>query len=234
MPELDIAPAHLSQPHRVTLDYINSVMLYPGDAEGRERAFGAARVQHIICETERMGREGWECDYDTFILVLKFAAKYPPLEQIQEDLKPRMLKGATAGHLLREYIGRSAIMRPGSARSSMSAIKKEISGYSGAMKFSSSTVDNVIWPEYRSVSHLWAAWVEIKLNGGDVGASPCTIEELPQFLATARMFQDIGCVTTPRQSNKGMLLDEERLWCIPRDLELPECEFSPAMHSKEA
>lgn len=71
---------------------------------------------------------------------------------------------------------------------------------------------DTIWPRYRSVAHLWAAYYD----GADASPScpfPCAAASVPTFLAGAESFRAFGERTTPSHSDSTLLspLDSWRL-----------------------
>lgn len=74
------------------------------------------------------------------------------------------------------------------------------------------------WSEFRSVAHFWAAFQLWNLDlDQDPGFSPFHSESLPNFLAAAEWFRQMGeqCFSKGQRSRQGPLLDPTKTWWVP-------------------
>src|SRR5215217_6481915 len=86
---------------------------------------------------------------------------------------------------------------------SLSQIKKRMVGNLGGLipkKITEKTINDSIWPMYRSVAAYWAAYSVVGPEW------PCTTSTLDKFLAIAEEFRRRGEATRGRQSPEPTIL----------------------------
>jgi hypothetical protein len=212
MPVLNISRDELGPRRgRATLGYIETIMLWPTDAAQQSRArkaIGATRINNAIPDdaaeeqlTHRQMRE-----------VFHFLAGSPPLADIRREARRPYCHGVAAGLVLCEILHRRDV---GSRRAQLGAVMDAVAATLagvGGFGVSRKTIDNSVWPVFRSVSHLWGAhlWVSA---GGD-RAFPCRLDRLADFLTVTEWFRVEGEGFQPKQSDRTVL-DPEETWRMP-------------------
>ena len=141
------------------------------------------------------------------------------------EIRHRLVQGSIAGQLLHETIGRSDIY-PNSP--SMGLIKRKLAAHASdrfSTGISVSSIDNIIWPRFKPVSSLWAAYVSgagIALERGDgIGPFPCRPMEVGNFLATSEAYRKRAENLKLPQASRS-ILDPGETWRVPSDLEIRE------------
>jgi hypothetical protein len=92
----------------------------------------------------------------------------------------------------------------------MGDIINDIAQQSSEHGISAKTINNTVWPRYRCVSHLWAAYI-----GGPKKGCPCTEAELPDFLGAAEAFRLAGERTKAWKSPEDRILRPEEMARLP-------------------
>lgn len=208
---------------RLTLAYIETVMLWPNDSEQRRLAFEAAHAAHTLNVLGQAIAESAPIALfpDQLLPIAAGLAAAPPLKDMQSSSMEPFVRGTVAGMIF----GKALIDQETGDKSGLQAIKADIirryKGKPHFEKLSLSTVENLIWGVYRPVAHLWAA--AITLATAAPFAFPCSLPGLPSYLAVAENFRLKGESTRLRQS-KGTLLEPGRTWTVPSGLPLPTIE----------
>jgi hypothetical protein len=151
----------------------------------------------------------------------------PTLSEVREAAKPLFARAALVGHVVAEIIGRRD---RGVGRAQIGAVqhdvaqrfssKQKITGY----KVSRSSVESA-WGDWRSVAHLWAAYVSRSVRLGDL-VFPCRHGSLAVFLGLAEAYRQIGETWRPKQGDRT-LLDAEQTWQVADAIMLPVPETVP-------
>lgn len=190
---------------RFDVALIEGVMLWPGedDEDQRRQAFERSVVE--IVRPPGFGALPETAGGDLFALA---DAAYP-LPAIQAWAVKPFLHGVFAGNVLHNVLDLIAC-DPGNA-SLGKAIEMAIPG---ARQLSSSTFkctiaistfNNTIWPKYRCVAHLWAAYYARAMVDNHV--FPCVVDDIPAFLADAETYRALGkSQRTKRSPEKAILL----------------------------
>jgi hypothetical protein len=137
-------------------------------------------------------------------------------------------RGLIAGIMLRDVIAAAADGgRPKDG--SLGSIIKILSGRFG-YKYSPQTINSEVWPEFKKVSHFWAAYIHAAFSGSGTNRPfPCTIETLPVFLAIAEEFRRLGESTRSWKSPEPSILRRGQCVRLASDFHLPKVvlSFSP-------
>ena len=216
MPVLDIRAEELGENRtRLTLSYIESVMLWPNDKAMRTRAYAAARATHLHDAMQYLDDASLLSLKDLSV-VMDVLVRAPPLADVHADVMTPFARGTIAGLIFGEAMTTNRIGKPRKLQDIKTDISKRFHGNPGFGKLSSSTIENAIWKPYSPVAHLWAA--SHRLNGQEA-VFPCRLTDLPSFLAIAEYLRREGEAHRPKQAPP--LLDAERTWKLPESLPLP-------------
>jgi hypothetical protein len=142
-------------------------------------------------------------------------------------MKTEFLWGTIAGRILWEAVF-SAVMQEGA--SPIPEVKQSLAKELVKERVSQKHIDNVIWPRYRPVAHLWAARKIRHDAGREQKHFPCSIAELPTFLATAEELRDKGeSLRLPRSPEASILRKGDAIR-LPDLVSLPgvTLHFGPA------
>jgi len=192
-------------------------MLWPEDEAARARWLDAAMTREAAEHADEMS--------ETLLRgAVRLAAKTTPIDELQKAAEDRFGHGWIAGEVLRRAVGRASLSDESRINVGM-IIEQIVQGFKPfrvAGKIHSTptpkTIVNVIWPRYRPVAHLWAAYVSA-LDSGSSAPWPCSIIGLPVFLATAEEFRKAGEITLTKQ---GPVLRNAESVRVPNNLALPE------------
>lgn len=220
MPFMEITPEMIGPERtRLSLVYIETLMLWPHDPDQRAEAMKTGTVSFIhdsIANVPSARRSVKDTEWFDWI---SLAADAMPLRIIHQQSQHHFVQGVIAGELLSAIVGDHA-----SGQSiKVQSIKNEIieccaSRKSDHFRISLSTLENTIWKRYKPVSHLWAAYLGNALRGDHV--FPCRIGALPEFLGLSEYFRKTGQDIYPSRRNEPVLTQNEQ-WIPPSDLELP-------------
>jgi hypothetical protein len=201
----------LTRTIRFDLAVVEAMMLWPEDEKARERWLHAAMVR----EASALGEDLPE-SHARFSLQL--AADTTPLKELKGIAEDRQAHGWVAGAMLHRAVERAAV--EGSVN--LGKIAQEVVQASAGlrrqhgMRLSVKTINNRIWPDYRSVAHFWAAYVTALDEGQK--AFPCSIGGLPAFLATAEAYRKAGETV---QTKQGPVMRPGESVLVPDFLTLP-------------
>jgi len=222
MPLLEITPEMVG-PQRscLALDYIASVMLWPGpeDAEARAEMMRTANAVHLRA---------------TVYSVPAANAVLPGVADAMLDaLPPRVIveRNATRyyhGVLAGEFLAAAVLDAAAGTRPQLESYKTALANRSGhpRAEISRSTFVNTIWPRFRAAGHLWAAYTYELFHGTRHLAPPCSLERLPEFLAFADFFRRQAMEIKLPQRPRDALLSGRSLWVLPTGLPLPRIELA--------
>jgi hypothetical protein len=222
VPILDLRPDCLNKPSRLDLARIEVVMLWPQDETQRARALEAAAVQSLGEMVEQLGAD--ETPVAITVSDLKALTRRilgaPRLTALQQEVRRPFTRGLVAGLLLYEVVG-WASLNP--AIAGLGRVKAHIVKRRIFPRVSVKTIDNIIWPSFKPVAHLWAAYQSIRLSTRDV-AFPCRIRDLQEFLSTAESFRQAGERLKPKQARET-ILDPNKTWRPPSTIVVPAIDL---------
>ena len=198
---LDLREDCLAAPTRWDLAVIEARMLWPHDPDMRGRYLSAVSVKVAVSTIGRVPLQ--EPTPPTPAEVREFGEAMLSAPRVEDFTKAgvRARKhGVVAGMILYEAVGRHDI---GSENTEMSVIKSALVALLGPeQRLSQKTIDNTVWPRYRPVAHLWAAFIDRSLETNS-NTLPCRGRDLPLFLATAEAYRRRGETirSTPKSPN---------------------------------
>jgi hypothetical protein len=226
MPCLDLTPDMIGENRtRLTLAYIESVMLWPNDEMQRKRGMEAAKRKNFLETWNSSARQGplstITSTVDDLGATFEWLTSAPRLEDVQEEAKRPFTHGVLAGLILGEVLAWNDINPTMSGVGQvMDSIVKRFSGEI-LLNFSRSSLDNIIWKKYKSVAHFWAAYIIDAEPENSI--FPCKLARTTEFLALAKFFFLRGVKHRGKQSS-GFLLNEADSWTVPEILLLPRIE----------
>jgi hypothetical protein len=176
-PVLDISPDALDRPHRLDLARLEAMMLWPTDPAARETWQCAAILEvgayHLRDMPEELLRQ-WAAD----------ALFAPRIAQLMPHKRKAEIWGRFAGELVLAVLAereRGNEVKLGEVISAICRATK------GKYQIEPQTVNNEVRPMFRSVVHLWAAYMR---TADGTGPFPCEVDALPMFLATAEAIRE--------------------------------------------
>ena len=164
---------------------VGAVMLWPNEPEKQKRSLQAfyASKPELISDGQTVVATA--ADLQAFASVIREA---PSLEAMARESERPFSFGFIAGKLLEHSVGFLSI---DPSRASVSRLKKELAARFAKHRISVKTIDQTIWPQYRAVAHLWAAYIFLR-SDGPKRAFPCKPGELGTLLATAEIYRHRG------------------------------------------
>lgn len=209
LPELQLREGWWRTPTALDVLAVARVMLWPSPSPAETRAV-SAKIFDIGVKAGTLGAPASLEDLDAL-------AAIPKMTEVESDVMDAAKKGTIAGFLLLRMV-RAA--RKGEAVS-MESAKIDLASFYVAKfneRVSLKSIDNNIWPKYRRVSHLWAAWLDY-MRAARVPVDRAS--DLPHFLSAAQWFLRQGLAVTPNQSKYGTVLKAGQIVAIPWADELP-------------
>ena len=179
-------------------------MLWPGenDEDRRRQAF-----ERSVVEIVRPGFGALPETAGGDIFALADGAH--PLPAIQAWAVKPFLHGVTAGNVLHNVLDLIACdpdnASLGKAIEMALLPAKQLSSSTFNCTISISTFNNTIWPKYRCVAHLWAAFYARTMFDNRC-EFPCAVGDLPAFLADAEDYRVLGESRKTKRSPKGEIL----------------------------
>ena len=231
MPILEIGQGELGENRsRLTLAYIERLMLWPDD-ENRRADAEAAVDAHLINETVQGFAGSGELSLvfpSDLAVVMGKVASAPRLRDI--DARTQFLHGVAAGLVLHDMLGWAHL---GSPNARMGYVVKSVAE---RLRISISTVQNTCWAQFRAVAHLWAATTGNALTAIDEGSRPdpfpTDLTLLPEFLAESEQYRALGEAFIPKQSGKGTMLKPDETWRMPSSISLPQVSLTFTRRAK--
>jgi hypothetical protein len=86
------------------------------------------------------------------------------------------------------------------------------------------------WDEFKHVAHLWAA--HLALGQQESSTFPCTLDKLPELLATAEAFAERALTPTTVRTGYGALVSAAAIWRTPPHVHLPQVHHLLFHHSE--
>ncbi len=198
----------LENPARLHLSMIEATMLWPSDKAAREAALTTAAIEHSAPYVDGLEPE----DLRLFAELSRLSF---PLDHIRHGALTPFRRGAIAGMVLRECVGRVALGHT----ITLAAEFRRVAGDTVTKKI----FDNDLWPSFRPVAPLWAAWLDEALDGNP--AFPCEIGGIRGFLETAEAYRIAAEGTRTRQSPKPLMAPGAAIRLAP-ELEIVPSKLS--------
>jgi hypothetical protein len=146
-----------------------------------------------------------------------------PLKTIRQLAEGPFLHGCIAGIILAHTVNEVAINAKSEKASIGWIIKKLSKSIYPKWRLMPKTIENAVWPKFRSVSHFWAAYVTAAYSKSG-SPFPCRVDTLTDFLAKADAYRAVGETTRTRRSPRILLMPGECVG-IPPNLRLPKISF---------
>jgi len=211
MPYLPLEPSIISNPTRVDLSIIASVMLWPEphDETVREEAFKSA-----VIEMGRELRHTTELSPEILGGLFELAADTKPIGQLQEMAKARLADGLKAGNILIAAL-QGKDDKGGQLR--LGDISKKLAKKFAPRRGDNSSIINTIWKQYRSVSHFWAAHVKYT-EATDRPTFPCDLNSVACFLWLSEEWRERGETTKTAPQAPSTILRPGECWRVPEGM----------------
>lgn len=214
---LDLREDCLARPARIDLAMIEARMLWPHHADMRKRYVNAVSIKLAAGNIDRV-----PFPTPTPIEVRELAESMlsaPRVEDFTDAGKRAYTHGLVAGNILFEAVGNRDT---GCENTGLGDIKSALVARLGREQhLSQKTIDNVVWPRYRSVAHLWAAHLH-RSKETENTAFPCRARDLPIFLALAEAYRRRGETIRSTAKSPSTVLRPGDAVMVPRALNLPE------------
>jgi hypothetical protein len=215
---LELSSSCLENPTQLDVLALEAHMLFPNDPVARKNARTTTGLEFATRERDNLP--------DDFLRALfPLAVDAMPLKLLQQSALTPFKRGFIAGIMLTQAIASAAEGRK-SRHNSLSATIKELSNrFEG---HSPQTINGVVWPEFKKVSHYWAAYIAAAFPESSRNRPfPCTIEKLPRFLAIAEEFRRLGETTHSWKSPEPTILRPGECVRLPPDFRLPKVTLVP-------
>lgn len=183
---LALRPDCMTDPMRGDLVPLEAIMLWPGDKDEASRAEceNTVKIQFGI---ELAGTlPNGSLQSDEFLQLASAAAMVTPLNDIRERAQNKLggpfVKGFIAGRVLLTALERAP-------RGKMPSIYTDVAkSFAPVWNIAAKSIESRVWPDYRCVSHFWAAWI-LTESSGENPRFPCAVCRLPAFLRIAIAIQ---------------------------------------------
>jgi hypothetical protein len=187
-------------------------MLWPDDESMRSRAMKVA----IVEEGQGLKRKGLLSDVDISDL-LDAAIVTERREDLLEATKQSLVQGLVAGVVLYRAIAHSEVDDDhGKIGLTVEILSERVWP---KYRLKPKTITNQVLPRFKCVALFWAAFVASALKGEKT--FPCSILDLPLFLAYADKYREQGELTRTPHSPR-MLLQPGESVVIPHATLLPK------------
>ena len=215
---IDFRPNLLKTATRLDLARIQVAMLWPDDETARAKAWEASKAEHYVQAVERKD------------LPTPTATEFPGIARLLRGTPPiddeltggRHLQGAAVGTLLLWAVGWNNL---NPKMGGLGRNKKDVAKYFG---YSVSTIDNLYWPRFKPVVHLWASFMQQSSQNPGPPVHPCKLANLGEFLAVAEHYRKAGETIRPPNA-RGTILEPGTALAIP--IELPAVEVTAERNS---
>lgn len=208
MLKLELRDDCLHSPMRLDLVQVEGVMLFPDDVELRSRMVRGGFVQ------DARTRIIEDAPSDFLVRIARAAVDAPDLPTMYRESDPRLWQGAIAGERLRWAIG----LNKTQGNTTLADVDKLLCDQlSKHHQVEPKTILNRIWPTFKCVSHLWAAWRSVSSGewpGEEAPPSsrfPCTTAGLAKFLGLANFYRLEGERTKAKKAPRSILLPGETI-----------------------
>jgi hypothetical protein len=184
MPTLDLRKDCLTQPTAIDLAVLGAMMIWPNSKFKRDTWIRSAMLHmlhnHVDTLPEAVVRR-----------IAKAAITTPEFTDLTDKIGHR--HGRVAGILLAQAVSNhlqsGGIINLHEIKTAIE--QRALALRSGGLK--EHTIDNTIWPNFKSVAPYWAAYIAGAMN--DRPEWPCSLDGLAVFLATADAFRKAGEVS---------------------------------------
>src|SRR6476620_5800237 len=149
---LELPISCFDNPTFVDTRIVEAYMIWPTDTAARNRAIHTARVQ---CQVPDLP----DFDADRLQMHAYFAREAMPTEFIKREAYIPYNYGHLAGIILKHVVEQVALDRT-SEKAKMEWIIDNVSKtVFPALRLRPYTIRNTLWPNFRKVSHMWAAYI---------------------------------------------------------------------------
>jgi hypothetical protein len=218
---LELSSRCLKNPTQLDVLTLEVHMLFPNDPVARKNA-------RITTGLEFANRQRDNLPDDFFRDLFQLASEAMPLKALQQSALVPFKRGLMAGIILSEAIASASEGEKSKRRSQSSTIRK-LSDKFKRDRHSPQTINGVVWPEFRKVSHYWAAYITTaRSSPSSIRPFPCRIETLPRFLAIAEEFRMLGETTHSWKSPEPTILRLGESVRLAPDFHLPKVTLIPS------
>jgi hypothetical protein len=213
---LPIDQSSIDNPRRIDVGRIAEVMLWPCDEETRAKAMLVEQ-----CLWDRSLLEQGQLLPSEIAALAKAGIDAPAAADMAKANAKVFVNGYVAGLILHNAV--SAAEKHPKDAAIQATVKRISESFGLEWRLRPQTINNHIWPRYRPVAHLWAAFV---FSEDDV--FPCRHPDLGTFLAKAEAYRELGENTRTRHSRSAVLRPGESAE-LPAGLRLPvvKLRFEP-------
>ena len=164
----------------------------------------------------------------------------PEYEKIIENYYENQYKGEIAGLIL-VFIWRMETSNVGSGGPSVNKAifletnldKRRVKGPKDKNLPFNETYIRKLWSDYKSVSHLWAAFMQWQVVGKPMEFSPFNVPGIWGFISLAEKFRQFGTTYIPRGQKTSILINDET-WFPSKNFKPIEFPFiMPPLTPKE-
>jgi hypothetical protein len=205
--QLELSDECLSRPLPIDLITLGAHMLWPDDTDVRNDAIDSGQLKILISD--------WIVPQELVQQISSAALDATPIKVLQECAKAPFVHGFIAGTILNHIIGEVAVDKNSERASIQYAISHLSKMFYPRWRLAPKTIENTVWPEFRKVSHYWAAYVQ-ETYSVRPESFPCQQHKLSEFLSTAEAFRAAGEVTRTKRSGRPLLLPGECVGLPPK------------------
>jgi hypothetical protein len=201
------------------IGYLQAVMCSPNDVERQASYTEYLRCQALLAELKSRAAN----ELITIATALRLVAS-PKSNDIESALKSAAHAGGIAGQILLFILDEAKLS---SSKATLTAAFELV--YSKLRDRRSRSHLNEVWNQYAPVSHLWAAQQLLSKSEApdEAGDFPCSLGQVPLYLAVAEALRQEGEVFRPAHS-ATFLLDAKKVWKTSPSLNLPRISLQLA------
>lgn len=234
MPELKITPEDIG-PARIRTRlpmkaYLMALMLWPDDVKMVADSVLADADPALFDDIERASSQLGMQQNLTSVALGRVLLAAPPHQASILDLSRRFSHGLAVG------LATISMLRSPKAKlkAALAAAVEELNKAPRtaremppiALKLEWPNLETNVWPDFRSVAHLWAAFCSSLPVAPDpsfplFSLFPCDAAALPEFLAAVEYLRRRGEKRRFLRSN-GVLFPAGAMWVVPPGIKLPE------------
>jgi hypothetical protein len=205
------------------LAYLESLMLWPHAPKKRQVALRARQAEYALELSQDLLANGKMVPAE--IVAVLVADAYDAPRPLSDSASDRALQdGVAAGSLLRVVVRMNLVGKVWS----VTKVAEHVAKTKGLPRYV--TADNLVnhvWPQYRPVSHLWAAVGEAFTPDSHT-PFPCSPVDLAPFLGTAEFFREKGEKIRLKQARKP-ILEAREMWTLAPGLSVPKMALKQAV-----
>jgi hypothetical protein len=189
------------RPSRIDLGLLEAIMLFPDDEVWRAKLVTSSFVEWVGDDASKFRQE-------SLSMLQQITRSALPISEIHKEIKKeRVERGMITGLVLKRLIA--------SPFKSLKEIAAEAMKQVGC-SLTPKTFSNEIRPQFRTVPHLWAAYIE--LAGNDLAFPfPCSKDRFVDFLSAAEFFRLKGESAKISGTNQ-MFLRNGEAFPLPKNL----------------